>query len=295
MGSMTSSANMRSFAAAVSMAILISVMLPAPAAQAWSNGACTTSNGVTVVVDFAGLGGGTTVRCAPGNQSSGISALRNAGFNVGFVQENSSQGLFICRIDNKPSPSEESCADTPPASASWSYWNASRGGSWLYSNAGAGNRKPPAGSVEGWRFINGRPVAPSVAVPAALATAKPSSSSSSSSSSHGPIEESQNKETSKVPSTSGSSSSGNSGSSSASHSASASSSTSPSSSASNSAADAQSPSASKSQGGVQAAGPVDGLGQREPSSPVGTLVTLAALVLLGVLAGVAWSRRSRDA
>src|SRR5262245_58733192 len=43
-------------------------------------GPCPAGAGVTVVVDFQDLGGGTVVRCAPGEQRSGLAALRAAGF-----------------------------------------------------------------------------------------------------------------------------------------------------------------------------------------------------------------------
>ncbi len=37
----------------------------------------------------------------------------------------------------------------------WAYFHASRGGSWSYSNLGAGSYDPKPGSVEGWRFESG--------------------------------------------------------------------------------------------------------------------------------------------
>lgn len=156
------------FVTVVAVLSLGLVLAEAPAARAWSSGACPTPTGVTVVVDFGELGGGTEIRCAAGPQSSGIAALQNAGYSVGFVQRNSAQGLFVCRISGKPGFDKATCADTPPANFSWSYWNAQRGGSWHYSNAGAGNRTPPAGSVEGWRFNAGRPTWPTVEPPAVL-------------------------------------------------------------------------------------------------------------------------------
>jgi hypothetical protein len=107
---------------------------------------------VTVVVDYQGLGGGIVVRCAPGSPATGFAALAAAGFNVEQVRNTPG---FLCRIDGKPGPDRERCVNTPPASAYWSYWHASRGGDWVYSQLGAGNRKPPAGSVEGWSFAEG--------------------------------------------------------------------------------------------------------------------------------------------
>ncbi|WFE48687.1 hypothetical protein [Verrucosispora sp. WMMD1129] len=136
------------------MAIVVaaaSVLLgPSPAAAAGSAGYCPDAAGVTVVVDFKELGGGTVVRCAPGDQATGLAALKAAGFQIAGTLR-WGEG-FICRIEGKPSARTEKCVDTPPASAYWSYWHAPNGGSWTYSDKGVLNRKPPSGSFEGWSF-----------------------------------------------------------------------------------------------------------------------------------------------
>ena len=116
-------------------------------ADAWTTGACQTANGVTVVIDFHELGGGIHIRCAPGPVASGFEALSKAGIDY---QTTIRQPGFLCKIAGKPS--NDPCIDTSPATAYWSYWLAPRGGTWCYSNWGAGNRTPPAGSVEGWSF-----------------------------------------------------------------------------------------------------------------------------------------------
>ncbi|MFI7025481.1 hypothetical protein ACIBMZ_22480 [Micromonospora sp. NPDC049900] len=122
----------------------------APAQAAGRAGHCPDADGVTVVVDFKELGGGVVVRCAPGDQATGLSALKNAGFQIAGTLR-WGEG-FICRIEGKPAAATEKCVDTPPASAYWSYWHAPDGGSWTYSDRGVLNRKPPAGSFEGWSF-----------------------------------------------------------------------------------------------------------------------------------------------
>lgn len=115
-----------------------------------AGGACPElEDGVTVVVDFQSLGGGTVVRCAPGDPDSGLAALAAAGFRVDQV---ASQPGFVCRIDGLPGPETEDCADTPPARAYWGYSHAERGGSWSYSGSGAHVYDPPVGTVEGWAF-----------------------------------------------------------------------------------------------------------------------------------------------
>ncbi|MER7169413.1 hypothetical protein ABT336_25560 [Micromonospora sp. NPDC000207] len=127
----------------------LGVHTPVRAAQGTA-GPCPDASGVTVVVDFNELGGGTVVRCAPGTQSSGLTALKGAGFQVAGTLR-WGEG-FICRIEGRPSVAAEKCVDTPPASAYWSYWHAPDGGSWTYSDKGVLNRRPPAGSFEGWSF-----------------------------------------------------------------------------------------------------------------------------------------------
>lgn len=148
-------------------------------ARAWTDGACPTASGVTVVVDFTAFGGATIVRCAAGSPSTGLAALAGAGLSVEQVL---SVPGFVCRIDGRPGPNEESCATTPPATAAWSYWIAPRGGTWSYSQVGAGYRTPSQGSVEGWSFADGSgqakpPSVPPPPAPAPRATPVPTATS----------------------------------------------------------------------------------------------------------------------
>ena len=156
-------------------ALLLAVVLvlgagPAPAA-AWSNGACPTSSGVTVVVDFTALDAGVAIRCVPGAPSSGVAALADAGFDVTQV---ATMPGFVCRIDGRPGADAESCASTPPADAYWSYWTAPRGGTWTYSAAGPAGSRPAQGAVEGWSFTTEATASPpSVAPPPPVAEVTP--------------------------------------------------------------------------------------------------------------------------
>ena len=162
------------------VAVLACWFLPVVSAGA-AEGACSDAEGVTVVVDFGPLGGGVTVRCAPGAQASGLAALAAAGFAV--EQPVSTPG-FVCRIAGKPAPADESCIDTPPVTAYWSYWHADRGGSWQLSATGA-SRQPPQGSVDGWSFAKdaaaGSPPPPSVAPPPPETATAPTTTSTSTS------------------------------------------------------------------------------------------------------------------
>src|SRR5262249_3910487 len=67
-----------------------------------------------------------------------------AGFGYTFVPR---QPGFVCQIDGLPDP-----CNGAPATAYWAYWHGQPGGSWTYSNEGAGSYTPPPGSVEGWAF-----------------------------------------------------------------------------------------------------------------------------------------------
>jgi hypothetical protein len=110
--------------------------------------ACSSADGITVVVDLHELGDGTTfVRCAEGAPATGLEALRLAGIDH---QTTVRFPGFICRIGGRPA--DDPCLDAAPADAYWSYWLAARGGSWCYADRGAGGRTPPPGTVEGWSF-----------------------------------------------------------------------------------------------------------------------------------------------
>jgi hypothetical protein len=154
----------RGTATAAAIAVAVTTLTVATGdAGAWTDGACTTTSGVTVVIDFQELGGGVHVRCAPQPVGNGFEALRQAGIDhtttVRFPG-------FLCRIAGKPA--NDPCQTTSPATAYWSYWIAQRGASWCYSSWGAGNRTPPPGTVEGWSFSLGRTssTAPAPRVPA---------------------------------------------------------------------------------------------------------------------------------
>lgn len=139
-----------------SMTVLVATAAPA---DAWTDGACPTAAGVTVVIDFQDLGGGIWVRCAPGVVDSGFQALDQAG--IPWTPTVRFSG-FVCRINDKPSAGgttmadgstlRDPCVTTPPTEAYWSYWSATRGGSWCYSSWGGASRNPPEGTVEGWSF-----------------------------------------------------------------------------------------------------------------------------------------------
>lgn len=122
--------------------------------------ACPDARGVTVVVDATRLGGGVRIGCTPGAPGDGLQALRAAGFTVRGTARFPG---FVCRIDD--APSSDPCLDSAPPDAYWAYWHAARGGAWTYSDAGATERRPPSGTVEGWVFSDGSGAPPSLAPP----------------------------------------------------------------------------------------------------------------------------------
>ncbi len=125
---------------------------PSRAAESSSAGACTTTAGVSVVVDFRELGGGVGVRCGSGQPRDGFDALRRA--SISYQTSVKFPG-FMCRIANKPA--SDPCQDASPSNAYWTYWIAEAGGRWCPSNNGAGARTPVPGTYEGWSFSRGKP------------------------------------------------------------------------------------------------------------------------------------------
>ncbi|MGF1426591.1 flagellar hook-length control protein FliK [Kitasatospora sp. LaBMicrA B282] len=137
-------------AAALTAALLGGTAAAAPAAHA--DPSCS---GVTVVVDFTALGGGVQTGCAQGSPANGLAALTGAGFSYGFVPRFPG---FICAINTQPDP-----CNGAPATAYWSYWHATPGGSWTYSDLGAASYTPAPGTDEGWSF--GAGTAPGITAP----------------------------------------------------------------------------------------------------------------------------------
>lgn len=106
-------------------------------------------DGITVVVDFTAFDGEVEQGCAPSDASTGLEALRGAGFSYSFVPQ--IPGM-VCQIDGVPDP-----CNLAPADAYWSYWLRDTDGEWTYSTEGAGTRATSPDLVEGWAFGAGDP------------------------------------------------------------------------------------------------------------------------------------------
>jgi hypothetical protein len=119
---------------------------------------CTTTSGVVVAVDFAHFGG-PVLRACGSTPTTAYGLLNQGGWHTTGT-EHDGPG-FICRIGyagfdggtQYPTPSQQACVLTPPASAYWAFWYANPGQStWTYSQAGALSTNAAPGSVELWVF-----------------------------------------------------------------------------------------------------------------------------------------------
>ncbi len=148
---------------AVSAAVS-AVLVAVPAtARAAAIGACTSTRGTIVAVDFGHWGGpivrgcGVTASGAP--DASGYALLHDGGFTV--AGDDKDGPAFVCRLGDAafdggaphPTDAEDACETTPPASAYWSYWLAEPGSDhWIYSPQGVLGDAPVAGEVQLWQF-----------------------------------------------------------------------------------------------------------------------------------------------
>lgn len=162
--------------AAVLLAAATSLVLPsAPASAA----ACSSAKGVTVVVDFHGLGGGVQQVCDSGGAGKVAAAqFEESGFDLTRVQR---QPGFVCRVNGAPSEEEDSCVNTPPSNAYWGlWWSDGKSGSWSYATQGVDSLKVPEGGYVAFSWNGSSSKSPPGSAPRAH-TSQPSPSPSSSS------------------------------------------------------------------------------------------------------------------
>jgi hypothetical protein len=119
---------------------------------------CIADHGMVVAVNF-GQWGGPAVRGCAHTAANGYALLHRAGFTTSG-DEHDGAG-FICRLGNNsfdhgtqyPTAANQSCTNTPSASAYWSYWIALPGANtWTYSTLGAETDVPKPGEVQYWTF-----------------------------------------------------------------------------------------------------------------------------------------------
>lgn len=146
-------------AAALGLTVAAFAATAAPAGAApQSMGQCTTSSGVVLAVDFSHWGGPVYRSCGT-TPTTGYELLNQGGWATTGTGHDGP--AFICRIGYSghqggkqyPTPQQDDCVLTPPASAYWSYWHANPGqNTWEYSQLGAMLYKPKPGSVDLWIF-----------------------------------------------------------------------------------------------------------------------------------------------
>ncbi|MFI9645775.1 hypothetical protein ACIHAA_05680 [Streptomyces sp. NPDC052040] len=121
-------------------------------------GRCTTTSGAVLAVDFSHWGGPVLRSCGT-TPTTGYELLNEGGWSTTGTGHDGP--AFICRIGYSgyrggkqyPTPGEDDCVLTPPATAYWSYWHADPGArDWSYSQLGAMLYKPKPGSVDLWIF-----------------------------------------------------------------------------------------------------------------------------------------------
>ncbi|MFD9611219.1 hypothetical protein ACFWWS_17850 [Streptomyces sp. NPDC059083] len=141
----------------LTVAALAATATPAGAAPQ-PMGQCTTSSGAVLAVDFSHWGGPIYRSCGT-TPTTGYELLNQGGWRTTGTGHDGP--AFICRIGYSghqggkqyPTPQQDDCVLTPPASAYWSYWHADAGqNTWQYSQLGAMLYKPRPGSVDLWIF-----------------------------------------------------------------------------------------------------------------------------------------------
>ncbi|WP_134738453.1 hypothetical protein [Nocardioides sp. 503] len=139
----------------VAAAALAAAMLVWPSSAPVQATGCSSGSGVSVVVDFAGLGGGgVQSACVGGSGGDARELFGAAGFALTDVATTPG---FVCRVSGVP---QRSCADTPPASSYWGlWWSDGRGGGWVYASEGVDSLTVPAGGYVAfaWDAVDGSP------------------------------------------------------------------------------------------------------------------------------------------
>ena len=153
---------MRRLARLVAAALVVAAagpVVPATAAPA-AAAPCASDTGVTVVVDFNGLGGGVQQVCVAGGGGDAASSLfPAAGFQLTYA---SRQPGFVCRV--KGVPASDPCVNTAPADAFWGLWW-SDGSGWKFSSLGAASVTIPDGGLVAFSWDDVGGTAPPSASP----------------------------------------------------------------------------------------------------------------------------------
>lgn len=152
------SRGLRLLGAGLLLAAAVVASGPAVPARAAPVSQCSTTRGTIVAVDFGHWSGpiirGCGVQRDGGPEPDPYALLAGGGFAITYVNGEP----FVCRIGNAafaggtayPTPAEDHCVVTPPASAYWAYWTAAPGATtWHYATM---TDKPVPGGVALWTF-----------------------------------------------------------------------------------------------------------------------------------------------
>jgi len=121
---------------------------PTPTPSASTAGPCAD---VTVVVEFTTLDHKPITACAPAGVASDV--LKAAKLTTAGTTDYGNQ--VICRVDDLPSPTAETCA-TLPSSAYWAMWiKTSADAKWEYAQEGVATQQLTAGQSLGLRYTIG--------------------------------------------------------------------------------------------------------------------------------------------
>src|SRR5689334_16207654 len=124
----------------------LAIAAPATRVGAAAPAPCSTTAGVTVIVDFAHFHHGIARGCASGRPATALAAMQAAGFATSGTTQYGD--AFVCRIDDLPSPKTEACTATPPAKSSWSFYSARpTDATWTYSRVGVLSFRPEVGTI----------------------------------------------------------------------------------------------------------------------------------------------------
>jgi hypothetical protein len=111
---------------------------------------------VTVVVEFATLDHKPITACAPAGFAADV--LKAAKLTTAGTTDYGNQ--VICRVDELPAPSVESCA-TLPSAAYWAMWiKTSADAKWEYAQEGVATQQLTAGQSLGLRYTVGDDTTP---------------------------------------------------------------------------------------------------------------------------------------
>lgn len=133
--------------------------------------ACSSSSGVSVVVDFHQLkSGAAQTSCDAGGAGKYAAAqFTDVGHTLTYVQNEA----FVCQVDGLGAPQ---CARTPPADAYWSlWWSDGKSGKWKYASLGVASLKVPAGGYVALSWQKGNAEVPPRPIPTAHRATSPTS------------------------------------------------------------------------------------------------------------------------